>query len=326
MKSGGWCHRVFVTLRALLVCVLVAMPLRAQVPGEELARRAFDEGVELERRGDYAAALEKFRKSVAIKPTVGNRFHVAFCLEMTGQLASALNEYEAVVKLAQEQKKADVVEQTRARMDPLRPRVPQIALSIAAPAPPHAEVFLDGKPVAPALLDGEPFRIDPGEHTIDARAPERAPFERRLTIAEGSSTSLEIALPPSAPVASSARTARPMSFSEPPKDEPRPRTAAIVTTVGTVLLAGGGAVAYVIADRTHEEAERTCPTRRSCTEEREKVRFFDALALGGFAGAAGLAALSVLLWTSKPVFSAHAPVTSVALRPAPSGLRLEGAF
>jgi hypothetical protein len=199
---------------------------------------------------------------------------------------------------------------------------------MAAPAPPNAEVLLDGKPVAPALLDGRPFRIDPGEHTITARAPEREPFERRLSIAEGSSTSFEIALSPPVPAPGSAGGPRPMVFTEPPKEEPRPRprTAAIVTTVGAVLLAGGGAVAYMVADRTHEEAERTCPTRRSCTEEREEVRFLDAIALGGFAGAAGLAALSVLLWTSKPVSSAPAPLTSVALRTSPSGLRLEGAF
>mgnify|MGYP001050336755 CR=1 FL=1 len=316
-------HRTWHALRVLLAVMLVAMPLRAQPANDDLARRAFDEGVALEKKGDYAAALAKFRESMSLKATVGNRFHAAFCLEMTGLLASALDEYETVEKLAIEQKKTDVVAQTRARMEPLKARVPRLALTVAAPVPKDTEVLLDGKPVASAMLGGEPFRIDPGEHTITAHAPDRERFEKRVSIEEGATVSVEITLPPSPP----ATPSRPAGFTEPPKEEPRsgPPMNAILAAAGAVVLAGGGIAAYVIADGTHEEAKRTCPTRRSCEDERDEVRLLDTLALGGFVGAAALAVISVRLWTAKPD-AASAPGPSVAVRPAPSGLRLEGVF
>ena len=56
------------------------------------ARRSFEDGVSLEKKGDYAGALAKFRESMEIKATLGNRFHIAYCLEMTGKLAAALEE------------------------------------------------------------------------------------------------------------------------------------------------------------------------------------------------------------------------------------------
>ncbi|HVJ88577.1 MAG TPA: hypothetical protein VM580_02165, partial [Labilithrix sp.] len=150
----------------------------AQVPGEELARSAFEEGVALEKKGDFAAALTKFKESEQIKATLGNRYHKAYCLEMTGKLAAALIEYEVVEKTARETKKHEIAETTRGRIDALRPKVPQLALKLGPTTPKQVSVALDGAPVSPALLDGKAFRIDPGEHVVTARADGHDPFTK----------------------------------------------------------------------------------------------------------------------------------------------------
>lgn len=309
----------------LAVGVTTARPARAEVPGEESARRTFERGVALEKMGDYAAALTKFRESMAIKTTLGNRFHIAFCLEMTGRLATALDEYEFVEKAARDQNKAEIVEAVRVRLEPLRPRVPQLALKITQPLPQDGEVLLDGSVVAPGLLDGQSFRVDPGEHTVSAHAPNHEAFTRRLSVVESSNTTVDVVLRPSTPTSTAGPGA-----STPTKVEATPlavrarwtHTAPILTTAGAVVLAAGGVAAFALAGDAQGEAERTCPTRVTCSAEREKVRALDGIALAGFLGAASLGALSIVLWITGPRSPAggSAPSTAVVFRPSWLGL------
>lgn len=306
--------------QALALGLVMAPPAYAQTPGEEIARHAFEDGVTLEKRADYAGALAKFRASMEVKPTLGNRFHIAFCLEMTNKLSAALTEYEIVDKTAREQNKSDVIEATRVRIEPLRAKVPQLGLKLSSRTA-NAEVELDGKAVPAVLLDGRSFRVDPGEHTVSARAAHHDPFTKTFTSNEGDTTTLDIALEPSPPERST--TERVSVARRDVQTAPRrgPRSAAIITTAGAIVLAGGGVAAFLVAGRTSSDAEDDCRTRLSCAGERDKVRTFDALALSAWIGAAGVGALAVVLWTSR------APVaTSVALAARPSWLGLEGRF
>jgi hypothetical protein len=323
---GDRTHARGVAWALALVFVGWTSPSPAQDDG---ARRAFDEGVLLEKKSDYAAALLKFRESAAIKPTLGNRFHAAYCLEMTGKLANALEQYEAVEKAAREQQKTDVGAQTRARLEPLRARVPQIAVRIVSTRPggvaeegagvSELEVFLDETTIAPALLDGRSFRVDPGAHAIVARAPGYHTFRKELTLAEGSSAAVDVALVPMpvAPAPPPSSNAEPA----PPPGETR-RTLAIATAGGAIVLAGLGVAAFVVAGGKQSDAEAACPTRVSCEREQAGVRAFDTLALASFVGAAGLAALSVVLFVSPS--RPRAPAASVTARG--SWVGVEGRF
>ncbi len=266
----------------------------AQGPGQEIARRAFEDGVALEKKAEYGAALIRFRESAAIKATLGNRYHIAYCLEMTGKLSDALAEYESLEQAAKEQKKNEVVEATRLRVEPLRARVPTLSIRVPPPAPTDLTVKLDERPVAAVLLDGREFRVDPGDHVIAAQAPDRGPYTKTLQLAEGEASSVEVILPAAAPAAPSAVT-------EPPQELPRKsHTLAIAATAGAGVLAVGGVVAFLLAGSDQHDAQRTCPTKLSCDSERAQVRTFDALALGGFVGAGALAVGAILLWTAKP--------------------------
>jgi hypothetical protein len=342
-------------LRALLWVTLVvvgsAAPAQAQrgantaAHGKEQAKKLFDEGVELEKKADYPGALAKYREAERLTATPGLRFHEAYCLEMTGKLASALEAYGAADQLALEQNKQDVHTAILVRLDPLRARVPQIAIRIATPAQ-GAEVELDGVTVAPALLEGKAFRVDPGEHIVTAHATGYLDHIRKVRTPESITTTVDVSLervgtPPPAPAVASGAVAParapgeppPSGVTEPPREGPRSpsRALPIVTTVGTIVLAGAGVASFLVAGGAQSDAERDCLTKTTCDDERSRVRLFDAVALGAFAGAAALAVVSVALWSSKPAgqTGASSPpgrAPGVQLLATPSALGLRGSF
>lgn len=256
----------------------------------EGAKRAFEEGVELEKRGDYPTALAKFRTAEQLKATAGVRFHVAYCLEMLGNIASALETYEAAEKLAREQGKTEVESAARTRLEPLRPRVPEITIRSSSPAPSGARVELDG---APARLN-EPVRVDPGDHAVVATAPGYYRLSRRLTVAEGARSTVDLTFVRENATAPEETTTLPSS--EPAR---KPRTLAIATSAGAVVLLAAGVVSLVLAGNAADDARAECPTKTSCTGERSTVRTLDTIALAGFASGLVLGGVSVYLWTSS---------------------------
>jgi hypothetical protein len=333
-------------LRALLVSRIVSLALvsvttaglpalaHAQpadaraTPGKEQAKKLFEEGVELEKKGDYVGALAKYKDAEQITVTPGLRFHTGYCLEMSGKLAAALEVYDAADKLAREQNKQDVHAAVTARIDPLRARVPQIAIRLATPAK-DGEVQLDGVAVAPAMLEGKSFRIDPGEHTVTAHAPGYKSFSRRVQVPENVTTTVDVSLDrasPAAPIAAAPDADAKGTFTEPPA-EPRPQRSLalpIATTAGAVVLAGAGLAMFFVADGAQADGQRDCAAKVTCDDERSRVRTFDALALGGFIGAAGLGVLSVILWTSKGSDSRAA--ASLVVKPTPGTLSIAATF
>jgi hypothetical protein len=318
VQNGRTASLAFLAIAVAVSGMASAPSARADVPGEELARRSFEDALSLEKKGAYADALAKFRESSAIKVTLGNRYHVAYCLEMTGKLAAALSEYEAVGEAAREQRKNDVAEATRVRMEALRPRVPTLAIRITvpSPAPIDAVVKLDDEPLAAVLLDGRAFRVEPGAHTVTARTAERTDFTRTVECAEGSASNVDISLPPQTPPRA-APVLRP---------EPTLRTAhtpsrvpEVLATVGAGAFLVGGIAAFVAAGRAQHDGRATCLEKVSCKSEQTQVRSLDALALSGLLGAAALGTVAVLLWTRT-----SAPKAAIAARG--SWLGVEGRF
>jgi biotin carboxyl carrier protein len=326
-------------LASALAAAVVPRPAHAQTaPGKEHARRLFEEGVELEKKGDYAGALARYRDAEKIIATPGLRFHKGYCLEMTGKLAAAVDDYESADKLAREQNKPEVHTAVIARLDPLRPRVPLLAIRLATPK--DAEVQLDGLVVGAPLLDGKPFRVDPGEHVVAASARGFRTFTRSLELTEGATATVDVTLervtaapavapPPVSPAPVTATPAEPpqppSSAAEPPREPARGRSlvAPVVATVGTVLVAASGVAFFLVAGGAESDARAQCPQKPSCDSEQSRVRTFDALALGSFVGAAGLGVLSVVLWTSSS--RGHA-ATSARVVATPTVLGIEGRF
>ena len=310
-----------------------AQPAGASAPGKEHAKRLFEEGVELEKKRDFAGALAKYKEAEQITVTAGLRFHTGYCLEMTNKLVAALDTYEAADKLARDQNKQEVHAAVTARLDPLRARVPQLALHLATPAN-GAEVLLDGVAVGAPLLDGKSFRVEPGEHVVTARAAGFKAFTRKVQVPESVTTNVDVSLErtsaapvagaPAAPPAQGAPAIAPVS--EPLAEAPhRSRAAPIAATAGAVVLAGTGIALFLVAGSAQSTAESECLTRTTCDDRRSKIRTFDTLALGAFASAAALGVVSVVLWTSKaPERGAASSRARVAATP--TSVSLEGSF
>lgn len=301
---------------------------------KERAKKLFEEGTELEKKADYAGALAKYKEAAQLAVTAGLRFHTGYCLEMTGKLAAALEEYEAADRLAREQNKQEVHAATTARLEPLRLRVPQIAIRLATPAK-DTVTQLDGVTVAAALVEGgKAFRLDPGEHEVTARAPGYKAFARKVQVPENVTTTVDMNLERvagAAPVAaavvapSSTEPAAPAAVGEPPREAAHGRslTAPIAATAGAVVLAGTGIAMFLVAGSAQSTAQKDCVTEISCDDRRTRVRTFDALALGGFIGAVGLGVVSVILWTSKP---AEQTAANARLTAGPRSFAIEGSF
>lgn len=313
-----------------------AQPAGAAAPGKEHAKRIFEEGLELEKKGDFAAALAKYKEAEQITVTPGLRFHTGYCLEMTGQLVAALDSYESADKLARDQNKQDVRTAITTRLDPLRARVPQLALRLATPAS-GAEIQLDGVAVGAPLLDGKSFRIEAGEHLVTARAAGFTSFARKVQVPEAQTTTVDIRLERAAPGAPGATplAANPASHAAPASesvsDTPaetsgqRSRALPIATTAGAVVLVGTGIALFLAAGSAQSKAQSECLVRTSCDDRRLRIRTFDALALGSFIGAAGLGVASVVFWTSKA--PDHGAAASGAwLVATPSSVAVTGAF
>lgn len=330
----------------LLLVVGGAPSARAQtVPGMALAKQVFEEGVALEKKGDFAGAAAKFDEAAKIAGAPGVRFHQGYAYEMLGKLATALDHYESALALARDQNKPELEKATIARLEPLRARVPQLAIRLATKA--DAKVKLDDKEVAPLLFDGKPFRVDPGDHAVTATAAGYRDFSRRVQLREGVASSVDLVLEKAtgpapatpAPAPTPASTLGPALT--PPKEDPTSPVAApphegrrrslgapIAATAAASVFAIGGIVGFLLAGSAHSDAQSECPSKLSCDDERSKVRTLDTVALTGFVGAAALGVVAVVLWTSgrSPRSLQDAPAPSARLYLGPGSAGIHGAL
>lgn len=293
------------TRRALVLTLTLALggpPSIAHAQGQAAdPKRAFEDAVEIEKKGEYEAALERFRKIEAMKPTAGVLFHIGYCLENLGKLAAAYDAYERADKFARETNKPEVATAVHSRLDPLGRRVPLVNVTVE---PKEATIRIDGQ-----LVTNMSVRVEAGEHDLVAEAPGFTPKKLRLQCRDGSVQSIALTLE-KAPANGSASSARkpdgspngpPSSVTEPPREEPARGSIVlpIAVSAGAVVFLAGGVVSFLLAGSAQSDAKATCPTKPSCEDERSEVRTLDTLALTGFVAGAGLGALAVILWTGR---------------------------
>jgi hypothetical protein len=171
------------------------------------ARRLFDEATELERQSSWQAASVKLDAALAIKETPGLHFHRAHCAEQLGELVVAARHYarsEALIRAGA--KAPDVEELLAAAQVRVLAKVPRLVLTLPTDAP-GTTLEIDG--VAVSAEPGTPVFLEPGRHRIVARAPGRGDFEMEVTLVEGQTQTLEVALsaPPRAESDPKARDA-----------------------------------------------------------------------------------------------------------------------
>jgi hypothetical protein len=328
-------------MAALLGTSFVTARAFAQASEAELrtARELFTAAEHDEDAGRWSDAYDKLTRVAAVKLTAGVRYHLALCQEKLEKLATALDAFRQAQKQAQADDARDVLRLVGKQLEELEPRVPRLTVHVVPPVD-DAVVQLDGAPIAKALV-GVAIPLDPGSHTVEASAPDRAPAKATILMGERDVTSIDLQLgEPHAPAAAPATAAAPgaaraSATESAPASATAPESASgrhsssivgpLLATAGTLALVGLGVGAYLAAGDAVTSGQRQCgpsPTRGPCDSAVTTVRAWDFTAAGAWVGAAALGTVAVVLW----VPSSHPQPASAALFVGPGRIELGGHF
>src|SRR5512145_109373 len=146
------------------------------------ARAKFQQALELEQAGNYAHAVQMFREVGQVRMTPQVRYHIASCEEKLGKLVAALGGYELALAEA-ESLGPDFQKEVEERASSLRSRIPKLVIERGQGAK-AATVELDGVSLGSSSI-GVEVPIDPGPHTIQAKAPGYQPYSATVDVTEG---------------------------------------------------------------------------------------------------------------------------------------------
>jgi hypothetical protein len=237
-------------LAAAAAAALGAPTAHAQT-AEELAaaRQVFTEGKALEGKGQWAEALEKFKKVAAVKMTPQVRFHIALCEENLGKLVSAIRGFDLA---AEEAKLAgssatEVATNAPERAAALRGRVAKLRVDVTGKQI-DSKILVDDVPLA-AKDQGTDMLMDPGPHVVEVRdKDDKSTFKKELTLAEKASERLEVPIDDKEPAASPTGP-----DSTPPPPPPSRVPVYVAAGVGAAAFATS-AVFFVLRGNTISQA------------------------------------------------------------------------
>jgi len=218
-----------VLVAAVLACTLCGGRAAAQSPAASaVAEKLFREGKTLFAAGDYDRAIEKFRASEEVEPSVGVLLSLGDAYRSRGKVASAWGAYVAARDLAKTKNDARVTDADQ-RAAEVSTRLPHLTIRVASAA--DVTVTDNGLALPPASF-GSPLPVDPGPHAIVASARGRRTYRVTQVLTEGQGREVSV------PVLDPEEAAGPLA-------PPEPRRGDTQRTVGTAMLVGGGAVTAV---------------------------------------------------------------------------------
>jgi len=320
-----------------LLSLLLARPTPAQAQGADnpAALALFEDGKRLTSEGDYAQGCPKLLASFNLVPKLGTLLNLADCYERSGRTASAWARFTEAAALADRSGQQERADFARTHAAALAPRLSRIVITLTSPVAEGLVVQRDGTAVDAAAF-GTAVPVDPGPHTIEARAPHRQPWTSSVVV-ELDAGQRTVAIPVLALAGEPGAVAVPAPFpvTEPPPEPATPpsrspqRTWAIVA--GSVGL-GGLAASLVIgalASRRYDQSNTDggCVNDR-CTsrglDERSSASSIAGVATGLAVGGAVLLGAGAVLYLTAPstrpsISLAHTSIslarTSISLGP-----------
>ncbi len=184
------------------------------------AQAAFDEAKTLIMRGDWAAACPKLEKSLRLEPRPTTQYRLAECYERTEKVAAAWRAYSEAASAASTAGEPQRAEFAKQRAKRLEPMVAFLMLSIADHG---ATVHVDGRPLDDSDSDLK-LAVDPGDHTVSARAPGKETFYSKVKLLAGSTTVLTIPILDPSGGKSESRASVGQSGFQNDRDKKRPST------------------------------------------------------------------------------------------------------
>ena len=328
-------------LRIFALAALLALPRAAFANDAVDAEALFDRGRALMDQGKYAEACPKFAESERLDPAVGTLLNLAECYDKAQKLALAWATFREADAAASREGQAKRATYARQRAEELEKRLARLTIDVA----PNARV--DGLVL---LRDGEALRepvwgialpVDPGPHTIEARAPGYKTFTTTVVATRESPPvviqPLEKA-PDDAPPPPPVPPPKVDVVVQPPPPAPPPvegiargkaqRTAGIVVAgAGLAGLAVGGVFGALALGKDHAATNAgcdasTCPTAAGLQDTSDAL-MLARVSTWSFVVGAVVAAGGVTLWLTAPK---TATATSAWIAPAPGGAVLGGSF
>lgn len=318
-----------------LALLLAAAPSSIAVaqPAAEDSARALTlgrEALELYGKSDFTAAFDRFSAADRAAHSPVFVLYMARSRRGAGALLAARALFASIVAepippgAPEPWQRAH--DDAATELGALDARLPTLQISARGAPPEEITVLVDGAAVAPAALRA-PLRLDPGAHTIVARAAGREITET-LRLAEGDPLRrLDLLLPaPAVPNVVPATTSSSIVTAPPPG----PRKGSLLP--GFLALGAGvaglstGLITGLIAKGQADDIKANCIDGHCLTTDKDKADGAGTLAtvstatfiLGGAAAAAG-----VVLILVRPGGSS-APEASLV--PGPGGLTLRGSF
>jgi len=164
----------------------------AQPREPEAGRALFDEGMQLFEQKRYVEACSKFEASLARLPGIGTRGKLAECYEKIGRTASAWALYREVATLAGRagEKTREIVATERASA--LEPNLAHVTITL----PPGLDaaslvVKRNGQTVGESEF-GSAVPVDPGDVRVEASAPQRKSWSKRIRVSDGNAVRVEV--------------------------------------------------------------------------------------------------------------------------------------
>lgn len=311
-------RRGLLGLAALLLAVSASPASAEPSNGKAIADALFKEGKKLFADGKIPEACRKLEGSYAIDAAPGTLLNLAVCHEAEKKTATAWSELNEALSQARKANRPDREKIAKEHLAALEPHLARVVAAVPdAVRVPGLEVRLDGVVLAQGAW-GTPIPVDPGDHAARVTAPEREPWEGKVSVDAGQTTTINVPalkVPPPPP----------------PKAPPPPPPVAAPwkLPVGVAAL-GVGAVGLGLGTVFGARAlSLGSQAKAGCTSGVCNQAGYDAYRSGSSAatasdvlfavGVAAAAAGAVLLITRTPKAPA-APASALSVYASPAGL------
>ena len=323
MQRTGW-----VLAWALAQLFFRPLDAHAQAGDAALAEELFQQGKTLMDAGQYSEACPKLAESQRLDPATGTLLNLAVCHEKDGKLASAWTEYSGVVTAARREGRSERVGYAEERIRAIQPQLSRLVIELPKD---HGvsglEVLLDATPVGrPAL--GVALPVDPGEHSVTARAPGKKSWQTTVSIPTGpSSQSIVIPVLEDAPAEASTDGNGTPQTDDGASDGSTQRYVGLGTAALGVVGVGLGSVFGFLAIDKNDQSNQDGCNGNDCTQAgadlRNQARDFGTVSTIAFAvGGAALAGGLVLYFTAPSSDGEAAPPTAAASQTPRSSARV----
>lgn len=316
-----------------LALTMIVTAARAQDPQTiSAAQVLFDDAIARMSKGRHAEACPKLEEAQRLLPdALGIKEQLGLCYEGAGRLASAWSEWRILEDLAGKASQAERLRMAVEHAAALRPRLATLTVEVPPElaAAPGLVVTRDGLETGRALW-GTDVPVDKGSHEITATAPGRAPFRKKVEVADGTKSSVRVVLPVAAPEQEPERPVVPGP--EAPSGGGLRALGIGALAVGAAGVAAGAILGGLAIAKKDESNSGPCMENNQCTPEgidlRKGARALGdgstaAIIAGGLLAAGGL---TVVLLAPAPAGAPASARATVRVRAAPGGVLVEGRF